>query len=308
MRPDVREFLANLESSPIPLFTTELLAMIRTLPPEAMAGSDLPVGQMEVIRDSVARGPDGDIALRLFDTRTGRGPGPAVVFFHGGGFVVGSIDTHASLAAEVSRSLDLPVVSVEYRLAPEYPWPAAPDDAEAAVRWIADGNVDGLDVTDLILFGDSAGGTLSIVTSMALRDRPAAVKVGAQIVMYPATDPQALYPSKTAFADGFGLQSSNMAMYEEHYASDPTHWRASPLRGPQVDMPATLVVTAELDPLRDEGREYAAKCILAGVRTTYSEIPSTIHGFATYRQAIPSARDDLRDVLNIARAMLAEVI
>ncbi|QII07382.1 alpha/beta hydrolase [Rhodococcoides fascians A25f] len=307
-RPDVRDFLSALEASPPPLFTADVVAMIRTLPPEAMAGSDLPVGELAVISDAVAPGPKGNIALRLFDVEAERGPGPAIVFFHGGGFVVGSIDTHAALAAEVARSLELPVISVDYRLAPEHPWPAAPDDAEATVRWIADGGMGGIEATELILFGDSAGATLSLITSMALRDRPAAIPISAQIALYPATDPRAPYPSKISFADGYGLQAANMALYEEHYASDPTHWRASPLRGMKDGLPPTLLVTAELDPLRDEGRDYAAASVLAGVRTTFLEIPGTIHGFATYRRAIPSAQDDLREVLDLARSLLEEVI
>ena len=138
VRPDVRAFLDQFYAQNMPPMSDELIAMMRQLPPGSMPSQDLPVGDLGELRDLTMPGPAGDIALRLFDPRATRGPSPVVVFYHGGGFVVGSIDTHAALAAEIARALDLPVVSVEYRLAPENPWPAAPDDAEAAARWIAD--------------------------------------------------------------------------------------------------------------------------------------------------------------------------
>jgi acetyl esterase len=308
VRPDVRAFLEALETNPRPEFTAELLAKIRLMPPEGMALMDLPVGELAVVQNLTIPGPDGgEIALRLFDPRAERAPGPVVVFYHGGGFVVGGIDTHAGLAAEIARQLDLPVVSVEYRLAPENPWPAAPDDAEAAARWIAEnGAVFGRTFTSLILCGDSAGGNLTIVTALALRDRPAALRVLMQFPIYPGTDHSRVHESRTKFADGYGLESKNTRLYDIHYAGDRTHWRRSPLLADQAGLPPTLVVTAALDPLRDEGRAYAAKAIEAGVQVTYREIPGTIHGFATYRRLITSAQADLTAILTIAKAMVAE--
>ena len=117
------------------------IVMMRKIPPEMMAkmmsAVEVPVGALAVDRKLSMPGPGGSMDLRLFDPRDTRGPGPVVVFYHGGGFIAGSIGTHAALAAEMARQLDLPVVSVEYRLAPEHKWPSAPDDAEAAARWIA---------------------------------------------------------------------------------------------------------------------------------------------------------------------------
>lgn len=307
VRPDVRAFLDALEANPRPAFTAELLAQIRLLPPDTMGQLDLPVGELGKLADLSMPGPGGDIALRLFDPRADREPGPVVVFFHGGGFVVGNIDTHAGLAAEIARQLDLPVISVEYRLAPEHRWPAAPDDAEAAVRWIAEnGAAFGRTFTHLVLCGDSAGGNLTIVTALALRDRPAALKVLMQFPIYPATDNDWSRASRVAYSDGYGLESANMRLYEEHYAPDPTHWRRSPLLVDQAGMPPTLMVTAALDPLRDEGRAYAAKAIEAGVPTTYREVQGSIHGFATYRAMIPSARSDVDAMLKLAKALIEE--
>jgi acetyl esterase len=307
VRPDVRAFLDTMAANPRPVFNDALMAQIRQTPPDMMASMDLPVGEMGEIRDVTMPGPHGDIALRLYDPRAQRGAGPVVVFYHGGGFVVGSIDTHAGVAAEIARQLDLPVVSVEYRLAPEHRWPAAPDDAEAAARWIAaNGAAFGREFTSLVLCGDSAGGTLTLVTALALRDRPAALPLIVQIPIYPVADLSKVYPSREAFGDGYGLESANMDYYGEAYRSDPLHWRASPLMGDHAGLPPTLLVTAGLDPLRDQGRAYAAAAITAGVDVTYREFAGTIHGFCSYRKLVPSAQADLTATLDLARAMIAE--
>lgn len=309
IRPDVRAFLDTLVVNPRPRFNDELMKMMRQMPSDQMALLDLPVGEMADIRDLVMPGPGGDIKLRLYDPRASREPGPVVVFYHGGGFVVGSIDTHAGLAASLARALDLPVVSVEYRLAPEHKWPAAPDDAEAAARWIAEnGEAFGRDFTHLILCGDSAGGNLCIVTAIALRDKPAALPVLMQFPIYPKADSSRGYPSSDDFADGFGLERANMAYYGKAYAGDGLHPRHSPILADQRGLPPTLVVTASLDPLRDEGRAYAARAIEAGVQVTYREVSGSVHGFASYRRVIPSAAADVDEILTIARAMVAEAL
>lgn len=305
MRPDVRAFLDMMAANPRPPMTAEFLAEMRKMPRDMMARLDRPVGEIAVVRDVVMPGPGGEIALRLYDPRADRAPGPVVVFYHGGGFVVGNIDTHAGLSAEIARQLDLPVISVEYRLAPEDRWPAAPDDAEAAAQWIAkNGAAFDRAFTSLILCGDSAGGNLAIVTALALRDRPAALPVTLQIALYPVTESSGSHKSRKTFGDGYGLDSVNMRLYDEHYAQDHGHWRASPLLADQTGMPPTLVVTAALDPLRDEGRAYAARTVAAGVPTCFREAEGSIHGFATFRGTIPSAQTDLNEVLALARTMI----
>ncbi|CAN7314233.1 alpha/beta hydrolase [Phenylobacterium sp. LjRoot219] len=307
VRPDARAFLDMLKANPRPKMTPETLPAMRPMAAAGMAMLEPPVGELAVVRDLSMPGPAGEIALRLFDARAEREPGPAVVFCHGGGFVIGCIDTHVSMCAEIARQLDLPVISVEYRLAPENPWPAAPDDAEAAARWIAEnGEAFGLSITSLVLCGDSAGANLTIVTALALRDRPAAVPVILQFAIYPRTDSSKTYPSYEAFSDGYGLDAADMAFYGEAMRVDNNHWRASPLLADQTGMPPTLVLTASLDPLRDEGRAYAGKTIAAGVPTTYREAEGTIHGFAGFRRAIPSGQADFDAALQIARAMIQE--
>lgn len=306
IRPDVQAYLEQLKAQPRPTFTTEMIAMIRTLPPEVMAAADLPVGELAVDRELEMPGPAGTIALRLFDPRASRSAGPVVIFYHGGGFCVGSIGTHASLSAEIARQLDLPVISVEYRLAPEAPWPAAPDDAEAAARWISD-NEAALErkFDGLILCGDSAGGNLAIVTALALRDRPARHPVVQQLLFYPGTDVTRDYPSRAAFSQGYGLDKADMALFNEHYDGNPDDWRHSPLRAVLAGLAPTVVATASLDPLRDEGRAFAAKLVQSGCEVAFQEMRGTIHGFATFRKGIASANDDLALILNQSRAMLA---
>ncbi|MDE8653520.1 alpha/beta hydrolase [Novosphingobium album (ex Liu et al. 2023)] len=305
VRPDVKAFLERFNANPPPPFTREFLAMVRKLPPDAVPSQDLPPGDLAVMADYEMPGPGGPLKLRLFDARADRAPGPVVVFYHGGGYVMGSIDSYAGFAAEMARALDLPVVSVEYRLAPEHPWPAAPDDGEAAARWIAaNGAAMGRSFTGLVLSGDSAGGNLTLVTAAALRDRPAALPVIMQIPIYPATDFVNDYPSLKTFAEGYLLDAGSTALFQQHYAADPKSLRASPLLGDLAGLPPTVLVTAGLDPLRDQGRAYAAKLIAAGVPTAYYEGKGLIHGFATFRKVIPSAQRDVTAFFALAHTML----
>ena len=305
IRDDVRAFLDMMVANPRPPLTRELIAYMRTLPPGAIPSLDLPVGELGAVQDVVMPGPAGDIALRLFDPRTERGASPVVVFYHGGGFAVGSVETHAAVAAEMARTLDLPVVSVEYRLAPEHPWPAAPDDAEAAARWIAqNGAAFGREFTGLVLAGDSAGGNLAIVTALALRDAPAALPVLLQFPIYPVTDSSVKHPSRHELGEGYFLSTREIELFDALYASDPMHPRVSPLIADLGGLPPAVVITASLDPLRDEGRAYAAKLEAAGVPVQFYEAEGTIHGFVTYRLHMPSALDDLAQGLALVKDML----
>ena len=203
VRPDVQAFLDMMKANPRPPMSDQLVAFMRTLPPGSIPSLDVPVGELAVIRDLTMPGQGGDIPLRLFDAKADRAHGPVVVYYHGGGFAAGSIDSHAAVCADITRAMDLPVVSVEYRLAPENPWPAAPDDAEAAARWVAEnGAALGIEPTALVLAGDSAGGNLAAVTAIALRDAPARLPVLFQFLIYPVTDSHMRHPSRDAFADG----------------------------------------------------------------------------------------------------------
>ena len=307
VRPDVRRFLDYLNALPGPR-THELDPVAaRAMFTATKDLTDLPMGELATVRDIAIPGPAGPIPARLFDAAETRTPGPVMVFYHGGGFVFGDIETHASLCAEMARVLGLPVVSVEYRLAPEHRWPAAPDDAEAAARWVASSPADlGRTATGLVLCGDSAGGMLTINTAMALRDRPADVPVLAQASLYPLTDPAGRYASFEEFADGYLLTRAAMLWFGDAYRADIAHMRGSPMLAPLVGMPPAVIVTASLDPLRDQGRAYAARLIEAGVPTVYREAVGTVHGFATLRKAIPSSVGDIAGFLVALKAVVAE--
>ena len=307
VRPDVQQFLAYLNNLPGPK-THEMEASAARQVYRAMKDvADPPVGELGATIDLSIPGPAGAIPARLFDPRAQRQPGPAVVFFHGGGFVIGDIDTHASFCAEMARMLDLPVISVDYRLAPEHKWPAAPDDAEAAARWVAESPADlGRHVTSLILSGDSAGGTLTIVAALDLRDRPAAVPVIVQAPIYPAADWSGEYPSYAQFGEGFLLTHASMDWFRDAYAADLDHMRGSPIRADMAGLPPAVIGTASLDPIRDQGRAYAGALIAAGVPVTYREAVGNIHGFVTLRQAVPSSRGDVAGFLAALKPVIVE--
>jgi acetyl esterase len=308
VRPDVRAFLDYLNGLPGPRTHEMAPAEARALMQGMRAAADAPVGELALIRDLSFPGPGGDIPLRLYDARAEREPGPLFLFFHGGGFVLGDLDSHEPFCAEVARELDMPVLAVDYRLAPEHPWPAGVEDAIAAAYWAA-GSPEALgrEVTGLVTCGDSAGGNFAIVVTLALRDTPAAVPVLAQWPIYPAADPGKGYPSFQDFCEGYLLTKAGMDWFEDQYRADPKDWRYAPLVKSQAGMPPTLVLTASLDPIRDQGRAYAAACINAGVPTVFREAEGNIHGLICLRKAIPSSHGDVSGGIAALRQLLGEL-
>jgi acetyl esterase len=307
VRPDVRRFLDYLNALPGPRSHEVGPVEARGMMHASRHVADAPVGELAMIRDLAAPGPAGEIRLRLYDARAERPAGPVLVFFHGGGFVLGDLDTHEPFCAEIARQLDLPVVAVDYRLAPENPWPAGVEDSIAAARWIAASPPElERQATGLVLAGDSAGGNFAIVASLALRDEPAAVPVLAQWLIYPAADPAKGYPSYDDFAEGHLLTKAGMDWFEDCYRADGRDWRYSPLLKSQQGMPPTLVVTASLDPIRDQGRAYAAATAQAGVPTVFREAKGNIHGFINLRKAIPSSEADIKGCTDMLKLMIAE--
>jgi acetyl esterase len=308
VRPDVRTFLDFLNNLPGPRGHEVGPAEARLMMLKSRHVADAPTGELAVIRDLSCPGPAGEIGLRHYDARESRPAGPLFLFFHGGGFVLGDLDTHEPFCAEMARLLDMPVVAVDYRLAPEHPWPAGPEDCIAAARWIA-GSPEALgrEVAGLVLSGDSAGGNLAIVTALALRDEPAAAPVLAQWPIYPAADPAKGYPSFEDFGEGYLLTRDGMRWFDDCYRADPADWRHSPLVKSQMGMPPTLVITASLDPIRDQGRAYAAACVDAGVDTVYLEARGNIHGFINLRKAVPSSEGDIARCVEMLKLMLKDV-
>jgi acetyl esterase len=303
VRDDVRVFLNFLNNLPGPktheVSPEQARAMMVAMIPVAEAET----GDIAIIRDFSIPGPAGEIPARLYDARETRADGatgPIMVFFHGGGFVIGDLDTHEPYCAEAARHLDIPVVSVDYRLAPEHPFPAAPDDCEAAARWVAAN----LPCNGLVLSGDSAGGNLSIVTAMALRDAPAAVPVVALNPIYPVVSEGQNWASYSEFADGFLLGKDNMSWFSRHYAAHDGGWRAAPLGHDLSGLPPTSVMTASLDPLRDEGRAFVDALGKAGVPVRHYEAEGNIHGHIGLRKAVPSSRGDVARNLDDLKALL----
>jgi acetyl esterase len=301
-RPDVTAFLALLNSLPKPDYATVTAEMMRTMNVTMIAMAEVDAGPLAVIKDLAIPGPAGTIPARLYDARETRAPGPVMVFYHGGGFVIGTLDTYQALCAEAARVLDIPVVSIDYRLAPEHKWPAAPEDCEAATRWIAEN----IPCTCLVTCGDSAGGNLAIVTTMTLRDQPAAVPVIAQFPIYPVVADHEDWDSYRDHNDAKLLTADVMDYFKNAYAAEESHIRSAPLGFDHVGMPPTLILTAGLDPLRDQGRAYAGALIAAGVPTIYREAVGTIHGFVNLRKAMPSGQADLAGALAALKAMIAE--
>ena len=236
--------------------------------------------------DGVFAGPGGAIRFRRYrPLGAASGPLPTLVYFHGGGFVIGNIETHDSTCRRVANKSRCQVISVDYRLAPEHPFPAPVKDAIAAFRYVRE-NAPALeaDATRLAVGGDSAGGALAAVVCQALRDAGEAGPAF-QMLIYPATDYSRQSGSRAAFAEGYFLTKELMAWFNKAYMpadADPTDLRLSPLLAPDFKgLPPAFVLTAGYDPLRDEGRAYADRLIDAGVKTTYVNYPGTIHGFFT---------------------------
>jgi len=245
---------------------------------------------MAEVRDLSASGPSGPIGLRLYRPSTAPQPAPLLVYYHGGGWVIGDLDTHDVLCRELAHHAGCAVVAVDYRLAPEHRFPAAVDDSLAATRWVLEqaGSL-GVDATRFALGGDSAGGNLATVTALGLRDS-GGPQAKLQLLIYPGTDMRAIAPSHTANGQGYMLTSDSITYFRGHYMPDAsawTDWRGSPLLHPDLSkLPPAFVITSGYDPLRDEGRQYADRLSQAGVPTQYVCFERQIHGFITMGRVI----------------------
>ncbi len=251
-----------------------------------MAAREIPglrIPEVSAVRQIEIAGPGGPLALRIY-TPLGDGPFPLMVFFHGSGFVVCDLDTHDAMCRNLAAGSGCVVVSVDYRLAPEHKFPAAPDDCLAATRWsVAHAAELGADPDRVLVAGDSAGGNLATVTALRIRDEGGPRLIG-QLLIYPVTDHySAGFPSYTENADGYGLTRQGMEWFWNHYLADPahaTHPHAAPLRAASLaGLPRALVVTAQYDPLRDEAEVYGERLRNEGVPVEIRRWNGVNHGF-----------------------------
>ncbi|EMD83934.1 alpha/beta hydrolase [Pacificimonas flava] len=275
--------------------------------------AERPRGDLFAVSDiRVPSGHGHDIPARVYHPSEPDGPAPALVFYHGGGWVIGDLETHDSLCAEMARQLGMTVLSVDYRLAPEHKFPAAGEDCIAATTWAANSPAElGHDVTGLVLSGDSAGGNMTAITAQALTGT-LPVPILAQFLIYPGVDMTASTGSMQEFGEGYLLTAEGMQWFSNHYLGAPADVedpRASPLKAESLaGQPRALVYTCGLDPLRDQGRAYAGRLIASGVRTIYREAPGQIHGSFNLRQAIPSAQEDLSACIADLKHLLNEAV
>ena len=250
-----------------------------------------PVG---AVVDRANEGADGDLPVRIYRPDADAGDLPALIYYHGGGHVIGNLDTHDAVARNLCNGAGCVVVSVDYRLAPEHKFPAAAEDAFAAVQWCAaHGPEIGIDSRRMAVGGDSAGGNLAAVAALMARDAGGPA-IRLQVLVYPVTDYACDTQSYRTYADGYGmLDARSMRWFRDHYLggeADRLDWRAAPLRAADLSgLPPALVLTAQCDVLHDEGEAYARRLQSAGVEVDHRDCEGMIHGFFTMAPMVDGA-------------------
>jgi acetyl esterase len=304
LHPQVEALLAETADAPpfAALSVEEARAMTGMM--ATLSGEQVAVGS---VRDITIPVDGASIAARVY-TPTGDGPFHVVVFMHGGGWVIGDLDSHDNVARTICRDADAVVVALDYRMGPEHRFPTAPNDCYAATRWIADpaGEL-GADASKLAVCGDSAGGNLGAVVSQMARDRGGpAIRFAALI--YPAVDLTATGGSIEENAKGYFLEKDDMDWFSGHYLRDDAD-RADPLASPALhpnlaDLPACFITTCEFDPLRDQAEAYGARLQAHGVTATVKRYDGLIHGSASMAGVLDGGREMLADVCDRLRVAL----
>ncbi|MHB8901081.1 MAG: alpha/beta hydrolase [Thermoguttaceae bacterium] len=304
--PQASQFLRTLESVAAPPF--EVMGPVKARA-AAAASSELigPPLRVGSLCDRTVPGPLGPIPLRFYWPE-GRGPYPILVYYHGGGWVLGDISTHDRLCTEIVQGAGCAVVSVDYRLAPEHKFPAAAEDAMAALQWVIRcGAQLGVDPQRVAVGGDSAGANLAAVACLMARDRQDQLPIH-QVLIYPITDSDFDTPSYRENAEGYLLTRSTMRWFWQCYVrseADMVHPYASPLRAESLaGLPPALVITAGFDPLRDEAEAYAGRLEEAGVPTTLTRYEGMIHAFIRRTDIFEQAHFAQRQVCRVLRQAL----
>ncbi|MET3439281.1 acetyl esterase [Variovorax paradoxus] len=295
LHPQARALLDFIEARGIPPTHTLSPAEARAFYRDRRAATQPEAPQVAEVRELKADGPHGAIPVRLYRPLGAAADAalPVLVYFHGGGWVIGDLDTHDVLCRSLANGAGCAVASIDYRMGPEHRFPAAVDDVLAATRWVRREAVSlGLDAGRLAVGGDSAGGNLAAVAAIAARDA-GDLPIAFQLLIYPATDMRRGHPSHQANGQGYLLTSDTMTYFHDHYIDDARHdldWRASPLLHTDLSgLPPALVLTAGYDPLRDEGMAYAEALTAAGNRAAYVCFERQIHGFITMGKVLDEA-------------------
>ena len=299
------QLLANAGTPPMSAQTPDQARQgFRTLTVDLRDPAAVP--EVATVEDVSVPGAEADLAARVYRPAADR-PLPTVVLFHGGGFVIGDLDTHDITARTIANDCAAVVVSVDYRLAPEHPWPAGVDDAIAATRWAAAHLADLGGDDRLAVAGDSAGGNLAAVVAQTFRDE--GLPLAGQLLFYPVTDMGGEYPSHVENAEGYFLDLDTMAWFHQQYVGhlpdvDIADPRLSPLHGDLAGLAPAVVVVAEFDPLRDDGLAYAAALAEADVPVDVRTYPGLIHGFVDMGRHSTAAQQALEEACALFRKVL----
>jgi acetyl esterase/lipase len=302
--PQAQAFLGELAELGVPRYGEQPVEVARRAMEE---GAPALFGPFEPVpyHDRDLRGPHGPIPTRIYQPT--EKTAPVLVYFHGGGWVLGGITTAHAVCATLARASGCVVASVDYRLAPEHRYPAAVDDAWAATRWIAEHPTEVGGSGKLAVGGDSAGGNLAAV--VAVRAREVGMPLELQLLVYPVTDADLDTLSYNENAEGYWLTRQGMAWFWDQYIPEGDRFQpeASPLRAPDLTGVApALVITAEYDPLRDEGEAYAERLAAAGVPVTLSRYDGLIHGFFRLPAKIDRANDALQEAASALRRVVGD--
>ncbi|TAK66937.1 MAG: alpha/beta hydrolase [Betaproteobacteria bacterium] len=296
--PQMQVVIERVANSALPPYHRVSAGEARRLYKVSRAALSPPVPGVEAVRDLAARGPAGPIPLRLYrglGTAAGA-PLPLLVYFHGGGWTIGDLDTHDIVCRTLANRARCAVIAVDYRMSPEHKFPAAVEDCIAATRWVAEqGSALGIDAKRIAVGGDSAGGNLAAVVAIALRDAGGPA-LAFQALAYPATDQRLDSASHAKFGEGYLLSRDNLLWFRDNYLSpgDYDDWRASPIRAADLArLPPAHIITAGYDPLLDEGRAYSERLVAAGVPVLYECFEGMAHGFLTMGGVVAAANHAL---------------
>ena len=294
--PQVKAYLENTASLGVRPYSELPVEEARRVMEEGAGPLFGPVDAVGAVVDRAVPGPAGPVRVRVYEPPGAARPRPLLVYFHGGGWVIGGLDTHDGVCRTLATRTPCVVMAVDYRLAPEHRFPAAVEDAWAATAWAAEHAASlGADPARVAVGGDSAGGNLAAV--VALRARDWGLPLALQLLVYPVMDHRFDRPSYREFASGYGMSREDMLWYWGHYLGadgDGAHLEASPVRAADLaGVAPALVITAEYDVLRDEGEDYVSRLHDAGVSVTLSRYEGLIHGFFRMPGTIARANEAL---------------